>query len=360
MKKLLINIITFFSLYKFFFSISQECNENSKDIISCLCKNNKTIFIYNNESKLYECTHTLNKGEFATDDHLSFVKYEYASDDSLIMEYNSSSDEVICFPQSDNKVTYEPATTDVLGNKYNRITCIPNVISNETNRLIRRLDDNALKSECINNSNILSCQNLANKCTLEFISGNYNENSINSYCYFIENNKNVPTLFPTENAENYLKDENVFQFEVTYDKRYHELYVNQFDLYIAIYDVNGVFKGMEKLEDKFIFCSNSYNAASNFSMFGNDVLIDCLIDKNNIKYEDHFFEIFLNNSKPNENIALISIPILVDNYQNQNEKDMKDWKLINRMFLSHENYYAKKIKFIVELINSKVHLLARF
>ena len=373
MKNLLINLITFFSLYKFYITI--VCPENStttKDSTGCIC-DKKYIYEFNSTSNKFECSHKLEKTEFETDDHLDFTKYEYNSDDDSIMNYDSSADEIKCESKTKNNatVTYEPATNDVFGNKFQRITCIPNVTINNSNIPTRRLQESNdldyTKDRCINNSDIVSCQYLANLCTYSFY------DSSNTICQFIKdsiNNISVPKLFPIESseyetAEEYIKgknDDNIVKFEVTYDQRYQNLYINKLDLYVAIYNENGIFQDMVKLEDKFIFCSNSYNAASNFSMFGNDVLIDCQINLEELgNNENFFYEIFLNNSLPNQINDLISIPILVDNHlyegKFQNESDMEKWQLINRMFLYHaennEVWYAQRIKFVVELINEK-------
>ena len=368
MKNLLINLITFFSLYKFYITI--VCPENStttKDSTGCIC-DKKYIYEFNSTSNKFECSHKLEKTEFETDDHLDFTKYEYNSDDDSIMNYDSSADEIKCESKTKHNatVTYEPATNDVFGNKFERITCIPNVTINNSNIPTRRLQESNedIKIKCIDNSDIVSCQNLANKCSYLFF-GNDEE----SICDFIKKNYDnnaVPKLFPTGSAEEYLKGENIVSFEVTFDQRYQNLYVNQLELYVAIYYENGIFKDMVKLEDKFIFCSNSYNAASNFSMFGNDVLIDCQINLEELDNKEKlYYEIFLNNKLPgDENIELISIPILVDNFKIgdkiQNETDMKNWILINRMFLNNNNWYAQRIKFVVELINeNKKHNIYR-
>ena len=391
MKKFLINLITFFSLYKIFLSnickenqfynqtthSCQNCDDNSKYLISCMCKNNKTIFEFNNDTKTYNCTKTLNKGEFATDDHLSYVKYEYHSDDSL-MEYDSSTDEVKCNPK--DSVTYEPSANDVFGNKFDRIMCIPNTISDST-KLIRRLDE----EDCIKNTsntntnrrldgesssdetnnNISYWQNIANLCTLNFFE---DCDSIKAALENENTKSSVPNLFPSietsKNAEEYIKDESVLNYEVSYKPEHSNIYINHLEFYVAVFYSNGIFKEMAKLEDKFIFCSNSYNAASNFSMFGNDVQIDCNINLNELykKEELLYYEIFLKNALRDEkNFQLISIPVLVDNIkfenENQNETDMKNWVLGNRMFLIKQSgnkyIYAQRIKLVVELKNER-------
>ena len=362
MKNLLINLITFFSLYKFY--ITFDCPVNSiptNDSTGCICEK-KYIYEFNSTSNKFECTHELGKKEFETDDHLDFIQYESNSNEDSIMDYDSTTDEIICFEQTKNgvNITYEPATNDVFGNKFERITCIPNVTINNSNISKRRLQESVqdIIKKCNESSDIVSCQNLANKCSYLFF-----DKDPDNICEFINDNYEnsvVPKLFPQGNPEEYIKGgstEPIDGFEVTYDQRYQNLYVNQLELYVAIYYENGTFIDMSKLEDKFIFCSNSYNAASNFSMFGNDVLIDCQIDLNELKSkENYFYEIFLNNELPSdENIDLIQIPILVDNFKIgdkiQNETDMKNWTLINRMFLNNNNWYAQRIKFVVELIN---------
>ena len=362
MKNLLINLITFFSLYKFY--ITFDCPVNSiptNDSTGCICEK-KYIYEFNSTSNKFECTHELGKKEFETDDHLDFIQYESNSNEDSIMDYDSTTDEIICFEQTKNgvNITYEPATNDVFGNKFERITCIPNVTINNSNISKRRLQESVqdIIKKCNESSDIVSCQNLANKCSYLFF-----DKDPDNICEFINDNYEnsvVPKLFPQGNPEEYIKGgstEPIDGFEVTYDQRYQNLYVNQLELYVAIYYENGTFIDMSKLEDKFIFCSNSYNAASNFSMFGNDVLIDCQIDLNELKSkENYFYEIFLNNKLPSdENKVLIQIPILVDNYlfdgKFQNESNMENWTLINRMFLCHGDWYAQRIKFVVELIN---------
>jgi hypothetical protein len=288
-----------------------------------MCKNNKTIFEFNNDTKTYNCTKTLNKGEFATDDHLSYVKYEYHSDDSL-MEYDSSTDEVKC--KSKDSVTYEPSANDVFGNKFDRIMCIPNTIS-DSSKLIRRLDE----EDCIKNTsntntnrrldgesssdetnnNISHWQYIANLCTLNFFDVE-NCSSIITALGNENTKSSVPNLFPSnetsKNAEEYIKDENVLSYEVSYKPEHSNIYINHLEFYVAVFYSNGTFKEMAKLEDKFIFCSNSYNAASNFSMFGNDVQIDCNINLNEFYKKEEFlyYEIFLKNALRDEkNFQLI-------------------------------------------------------
>ena len=376
MKKLLINIITFFSLYKIFLSYKCEANQffnqttnncqkcpdnstNTSDFLSCICKE-QYLYEFNSSTNKYECSNKIEYPNFATDDHLSYVEFDGSN--SSYIKYDANNSKIICLDQG--IVTYDWATNDVFGNPFEYVTCIPNKTLNTNSS--RRLDGES-SSDDINNT-IISWQNKANLCTLSYFEDSNCAEIINE----LQNNKDnllVPKLFPTIvnniNAENYIKNENVLSHEVSYKPEHSNIYINQLEFYVAVFYSNGIFKEMAKLEDKFIFCSNSYNAASNFSMFGNDVLIDCFIDLEELceNEEQFYYEIFLKNALKNEdNFQLISIPVLVDNYQfnnkNQNESDMNNWFLGNRMFLfrkisGNECIYAQRIKLVVELKNDR-------
>ena len=204
---------------------------------------------------------------------------------------------------------------------------------------------------CLTQSNITACEILANLCVLEM----YKTSSPPCQLYISINNArsqvangvdanqriNMPWLYYKSEAPQVINNTQKIGFQVSFDFN-DTINVNQFQYYVAKYNINGTFLGMDPLTTEFEFCSKSYDDGVRYRSFGNTIIQNCYINLAQYLLRNYtmiFYELYL--FDPVQQIY-IDIPIMIDNIENplstdtstrmNNSSDPINWILVRRFF----------------------------
>ena len=204
---------------------------------------------------------------------------------------------------------------------------------------------------CLKQSDTKSCQVLANLCVLQMY------DRTNPVCILYEYINNLhdplpgatdlnqkvgmPWLYYKSTADKVINDTTRIQFEVSFDPT-DTVNVNQLEFYLAKYDINGNFLGMDLLTTDLEFCTRSYEDGILWRSFGSTIVNKCDVDMSlylSRNYTMLFYELYLMDPVTGK---LVDIPIMIDNIRNakasgavnnaNNATDPVDWILVRRFF----------------------------
>jgi len=152
--------------------------------------------------------------------------------------------------------------------------------------------------------------------------------------------KGMPWLYYQNTPDKILNDTTKVKFKVSFNVN-DTINTNKLDYYLAKYDMEGNYYGMEALTTQLQLCSKTLEDSKYFKQFGTTIFNDCyydlsnLISRNNTMY---FYELFL--MDPSNQNTLLDVPILINNTPNSksasgfnNDTDPTSWILVRRFYL---------------------------
>lgn len=149
----------------------------------------------------------------------------------------------------------------------------------------------------------------------------------------------MPWLFYQGNSSLILNDTQRVKLIPSFDPN-DPLHVNKLEFYVAKYDIQGNYYGIERLANQLNLCSDRYEDGQNFQRFGTTIRQECRINLANFagnNYTMYFYELFLFDNMAR---VFIDIPVMISNIPNEkaqwrmnNSTSPSDWLLTRRFFL---------------------------
>ena len=197
------------------------------------------------------------------------------------------------------------------------------------------------------------CQTLANLCVLNLYQADktvcnivkeINEKNVASPTYpsnYYDPSytEGVPWLYYKENGEEVIEKSNRIKFRASFSYEDKALgIVSTLDLWVAKYNLEGVFYGFEKLSKQLVICDKPNDEVERLYRIGTTVDISCTIDLGKLvstsswdhfRNENMFFDLFLKDYDG----VITDIPVLITNLDNNSNEDRTKWQMGRRFFL---------------------------